>query len=228
VDDDQRTRASLQLLVLPLLLPVVVLLVVWALFGSVIMYAALASMIAYLFGPLGRELVIPAAVLLLMESVSAGVWEVVAISLSVASVDVSLAFFVVWNFALLRKSAFLARITDRMGNAFRRRLGGSPSNRGYALLAIYVAFPLQFSGGFIATIIGSLLGYEPRRMIAAVTAGSVIGSLTVGFLAYVIGSPILNILSLGVLGLAGILIVVGFIIAAVYVYTSYRRKRDED
>jgi uncharacterized membrane protein len=192
------------------------------------MYAALGSMIAYLFGPLGRELVIPATVLLLVESISAGVWEVVAISLSVASVDVSLALFVVWNFTLVRRSSFLARITDRLGNAFKRRLGGGPSRKGYAFLAVYVAFPLQFSGGFIATIIGSLLGYEPRRMVAAVTAGSVVGSLTVGLLAYLIGRPILDVLSLGVLQLAGILIVVGFIIAAIYVYSSYRRKRDED
>ena len=201
---------------------------VWALFGPVMMYAALASMVAYLFGPLGRELVIPAAVLLLMESISAGVWEVVAISLSVACVDVSLALFVVWNFALVRRSKYLRRITDRMENAFTRRLGGGPSRRGYALLAGYVALPLQFSGGFIATIIGSLLGYDPRRMVLAVTAGSVVGSLAMGLLAYLVGRPILELLTLGALQLAGILIVVGFIIAVVYLYYSYRRKKDED
>ncbi|MCK4366555.1 MAG: small multi-drug export protein [Thermoplasmata archaeon] len=220
--------ASLSFLALPILLPVLALVLVWALFGPVMMYAALTSMVAYLFGPLGRELVIPAAVLLLMESISAGIWEVVAISLSVACVDVSLALFVVWNFALVRRSKILARITDRMENAFTRRVGSGPSRRGYALLAGYVAFPLQFSGGFIATIIGSLLGYDPRRMVLAVTVGSVVGSLAMGLLTYLIGRPILDLLTLGALQLAGILIVVGFIIAAVYLYYSYRRKKDED
>ena len=220
--------ASLLSLALPILLPVIVLSLVWALFGSMMMYAALASMIAYLFGPLGREMVIPAAVLLLMESISAGLWEVVAISLSGACVDVSLALFVVLNFNLVRRSKILARITDRMEKAFTRRLGGGPTRRGYALLAVYVAFPLQFSGGFIATIIGSLLGYDPRRMVLAVTVGSVIGSLAMGLLAYLVGRPILDVLTLGALQLAGILIVVGFVIAAVYLYYSYRRKKDED
>ncbi|MCK4456831.1 MAG: small multi-drug export protein [Thermoplasmata archaeon] len=220
--------ASLSFLALPILLPVLVLVLVWALFGSVMMYAALASMIAYLVGPLGRELVIPATVLLLMESISAGIWEVIAISLSVACVDVSLSLFVVWNFPLVRRSKYLARITDRIGNAFTKRLGGGPTRRGYALLAAYVAFPLQFSGGFIATIIGSLLGYDPRRMVFAVTVGSVIGSLTMGLLAYLVGRPTLDLLALGALQLAGILIVVGFIIAAVYLYHSHRRKKDED
>ncbi|MCJ2555808.1 MAG: small multi-drug export protein [Candidatus Thermoplasmatota archaeon] len=221
-------RASLSFLALPILLPVLALVLVWALLGSVMMYAALASMIAYLIGPLGRELVIPAAVLLLMESVSVGIWEVVAISLSVACVDVSLALFVVWNFPLVRRSKYLARITDRIENVFTKRLGGGPTRRGYALLAAYVAFPLQFSGGFIATIIGSLLGYDPRRMVFAVTVGSVIGSLTMGLLAYLVGRPTLDLLALGALQLAGILIVVGFIIAAVYLYHSHRRKKDED
>ncbi|MFQ5910516.1 MAG: hypothetical protein ACE5IJ_07330, partial [Thermoplasmata archaeon] len=63
---------------------------------------------------MGRELVIPATVLLLMESVSAGCWEAVAISLSVASVDVSLALFVIWNFALVRRSRYLARVARKM------------------------------------------------------------------------------------------------------------------
>lgn len=215
-------------LLLPLSLPVLVLGLIWVLFGSVLTYAALGSMIAYLFGPLGRELIIPAAVLLLMESVSAGFWEAVALSLSVASVDIALALFVVWNFSLVRKSGYLARIMERMRMAFLKRFGGSAGGRGYALLAVYVAFPMQFSGGFTATIIGGLLGLDPRRTILAVTVGSVSGSLATGLLAYFIGRPILSFLSLDVFQLLGILIVVGFIIAATYLYHSYRRKKDGD
>ncbi|MFQ5910520.1 MAG: hypothetical protein ACE5IJ_07355, partial [Thermoplasmata archaeon] len=62
----------------------------------------------------------------------------------------------------------------------------------------------------------------------AVTVGSVSSSLAVGLLAYVVGRPLLDVLSLNVLQLAGILIVVGFIIAAVYLYHTYGRKKDAD
>ena len=65
-------------------------------------------------------------------------------------------------------------------------------------------------------------------MVLAVTVGSVIGSLAMGLLAYLVGRPILDVLTLGALQLAGILIVVGFVIAAVYLYYSHRRKKDED
>lgn len=192
------------------------------------MYAALAAMVAYLIGPLGREVVIPATVLLLMESLGAGIWEAVAISISVASVDIFLALFVIWNFGLVNRSKRLSRIVRRMKEAFASSIGERPSKKGYLLLAGYVAFPLQFSGGFVAAVIGSLLGFGPRRMLLAVSGGSLVGSLAVGLLAFFVGRPILDTLSLDLLQLAGILIVVGFIIAAIYLYYSYRRKKDGD
>lgn len=192
------------------------------------MYAALAAMVAYLIGPLGREVVIPATVLLLMESLGAGIWEAVAISVSVAFVDIFLALLVVWNFGLVSRSKRLSKIVRRMKKAFASKIGEHPSRKGYLLLAGYVAFPLQFSGGFVAAVIGSLLGFDRRRMLFAVSGGSVAGSLAVGLLAFFIGRPALDMLSLDLLQLAGILIVVGFIIAAIYLYYSYRRKRDGD
>lgn len=192
------------------------------------MYATSGAMVAYIFGPVGREIVIPGTVLLLMEGLSAGIWETVAVSLSVASIDVALALFVLWNFALVRNSRLLGGLTRRLERAFSERLGKHPERRVYALLAGYVAFPFQLSGGFVATIVGSLMGLDPRKLLFSVSLGSVSGSLAAGILAFMIGRPVLDFLSLDILQLAGILIVVGFIIAVVYVYLARGRKADGD
>ena len=191
---------------------------------SIIVFGGMAL---YMFAPLGTEIVIPTVVLALGENAPAHV--VVLAVVSVVMVDVLTALFIAWNWDLLervpRLGGVLRRVEGKCHAIIVRRRWGEGAT--LAVLAAYVALPVQMTGGLFSSVLGRVMGLDKARVFVAVVAGSLAGALPMAVLAVVIRDPLLDALKSPAAQsfalVAGILIMAVFIAAVVVLYLRGKR-----
>jgi len=184
------------------------------------------AMLAYLFGPFGTEIVIPATILLVQEN-GGGLIGAVLTIISIILVDVFCALFLLWNFDLAEKAPLLGRFIGRTKEVCSRTIQEKRWGEKATLIALatYVALPFQMSGGVVGSILGRVMGMNKYKVFAAVCLGSVLGGVPVGISSYLFGEAVVNALSINVMKAMGILIIVGFLILILHLYLKSERRR---
>lgn len=142
-------------------------------------------MIAYEFPPAGKESIIPAGIL---------IWDVhwLLMALLVAFMDVITALFLVWNFDYARKIPLLGKWIEKFedSNADILDRKGWMRKAAFVGLILFVMFPFQGSGGVGGSVLGRVIGMRPMRVFQAITAGAVIGTITIGYITVTVGSAL--------------------------------------
>lgn len=168
--------------------------------------------VAYVVPPLGKETVIPA---LLARGYPA--WLV---TVYILALDILGGLFVVWNYERLQELPRVGPHLRRIQERFSAKLQDKPwaANLGFAGIVLYIAFPLQGSGGVMGALVGRTLGMPPYRVLAAVILGSALANLLVVNLS----DLALWALRIGWVWAAGIL-VGGSMVAYSLIQTARRR-----
>ena len=185
----------------------------------------------YLVAPVGTEVVVPIVVVYL-RSVGAATHVIVLGVASIALVDVFTALFFLWNWDLVERIPYLGKGVRRVEGKCREVIARKQWGEGATLtaLALYVALPVQMTGGLFGSVLGRVLGMDKVKVFLAVTAGSLAGAVPMGIVAWLAGPPILALLESAtvqmIAAVAGILITVAFIAAIVWLYMRGRRNAD--
>ncbi len=132
-------------------------------------------LVAYLVPPLGKESIIPISL-----GLGYPAWVIVS---GIILMDMVTAMFIALNFDLLEKIPFVGGLIRKFmdgANAIRTRQPWVEQLSHVGLL-IFMYIPLQGSGAMNTTILGRLLGMQPRIVYAIVTVGSILSTLTITF-----------------------------------------------
>ncbi len=138
----------------------------------------------YLIPPAGKESMVPAGVFLLKPYL--GLWSIVITSFSIAFVDSFVGLWMMWNWDLIKLVPFLGtyiRKLEKIGEK-KWRKHKYLSKLAYLGLALFVAFPFQGSGAVGATVIGRILGMNPRRVFYSIILGSLFGCSLIAVASY--------------------------------------------
>jgi uncharacterized membrane protein len=216
---------------LPFMLAALYMMCIFALVGMDIGYVIGGAMLATLF-ILGPEISITGAFIALAATdyVGPSIWSstyyMIIIAMSVAFVDVITAFFLLWNYDLVKKVPWLGPWMDRTENTNKNAIQKSSWRRRFALagVSIYVMFPVHGSGGLVGTIIGRILGLNRWTVFGAVATGAIIGALWIALLVQYVGEGIIDFFEGDVFLLIGI-IVTAVILALVINFIWKNRKR---
>jgi len=193
---------------------------------------ALVAAIGYLLTPLGAEFWVPSSVIAVQihgGGAAEAFWAVSAI----VAMDWLIALFLLWNFDLAERAPVLGKFIDKAEARCRRFLEAKPWRQRLALvaLALYVALPVQMSGGLVGSILGLVMGVPRRTVFAVVAASSAAGAFSVGTVAFVVGRPALDWVqgwaASGLPAVLGVLFIAGFIVAIAYMVRRARRNHDE-
>lgn len=132
-------------------------------------------MILYFFPPLGKESVIPAAI-------AQGIHPLL-IAGAVAFIDIMVGLFLVWNFDLARKIPLIGGFIRRIESKGKDILVKKPwvERLAFTGIILFVMFPFQGSGAVGATIVGRMLGMDPRKVWYAVIIGAIVGCLVIAY-----------------------------------------------
>jgi uncharacterized protein YjbI with pentapeptide repeats/uncharacterized membrane protein len=132
-------------------------------------------MILYFFPPLGKESVIPAAI-------AQGIHPLLIAS-AVAFIDIMVGLFLVWNFDLARKIPLIGKFIRRIESKGNEILAKKPwvERLAFTGIILFVMFPFQGSGAVGATIVGRMLGMDPRKVWYAVIIGAIVGCLIIAY-----------------------------------------------
>src|SRR2546428_1449078 len=135
-------------------------------------------MIGYLVPPLGAEFWVPSSVLAVQAS-GGGLPEAAIAVASIVLVDWFTALFLLWNFDLAERAPFLGKFIDRTEVKCRRFLAEKPWRQrlAAAALALYVALPVQMSGGVVGSILGRVMGIPRYRVFTIVALSSAAGAV---------------------------------------------------
>ncbi len=189
--------------------------------GVIVLYLALpyntferlgAWMVLYFFPPLGKESVIPAAI---AQGISP--WLVAS---AVAFIDIMVGLFLVWNFDLARKipliGGFIRRIESRGHDILKKKPW--VERLAFTGLILFVMFPFQGSGAVGATIIGRMLGMDPKKIWFAVIIGAVVGCFLI---AYTSAFAITFLLGIGLAYAVLSIVTVVIFILVIYNYDKW-------
>lgn len=132
-------------------------------------------MILYFFPPLGKESVIPAAI-------AQGIHPLL-IAGAIAFIDIMVGLFLVWNFDLARKIPLIGNFIRRIEAKGNDILAKKPwvEKLAFTGIILFVMFPFQGSGAVGATIVGRMLGMNPRKVWYAVIIGAIVGCLIIAY-----------------------------------------------
>jgi uncharacterized membrane protein len=138
---------------------------------SFLLYSGLISL--YLVPPAGKESIIPAAILFGQPW-----WEIVLV---IIALDFAVALFMAWNFELALKIPGIGRILKIGVTTGQHYCNDRPWIRRLSTvgLLLFIYFPLQGSGAMNGSILGRMLGMSPYRVLATITLGSALSSLTI-------------------------------------------------
>ena len=220
------------LFAVPLLLPLGYILALEALLPPVFFSIAFVAMVGYLVTPLGAEFWVPSSVLAVQAS-GGGVAEAAIAVASVVLVDWFTALFLLWNFDLAERAPFLGKFIDKTEDRCRRFLDEKPWRRRLAVvaLAVYVALPVQMSGGVVGSILGRVMGIPRYRVFAIVAGSSAAGAFPIAAATFVLGPQVLDWgRGWGASGLPlvlGVIVLVTFIAGIAYMVLRSRRNHDE-
>ncbi len=201
--------------------------------GKDIGYVIGAAMLSTLL-ILGPEISITGAFIALAHAdyVGPGIWDsmgyMLLIAASVAFVDVIAAFFLLWNYDLVKKVPWLGPWMQRTEDSNRDAIHYSPWRRRFALagVSVYVMFPVHGSGGLVGTIIGRILGLNRWRVFGAVAVGAIIGALWIAMLVQHVGRDILDFFKGDLFLLIGIIVTIVILaLVASFIWKNRKKKK---
>ena len=180
-------------------------------------------MTIYFFPPFGKETVIPIGISGGWVTVPFSTTEVYVppidpwvMALSIAFVDIMVALFLVWNYDLVKKIPLLGTLVVKIEKAGK----GTASKYQWIKklefvgIVLFVIIPFQGSGGFIASIVGRLLGMKRWNVFIAIAIGSLISTILVAYFANIIFSVLVKNFLLGIL----LIIILFLILFIIYIY----------
>ena len=203
-----------------------------ALLPPVFFGIAFFAMVGYLLTPLGAEFWVPTSVLAVQAN-GGGVAEASVAVASIVLVDWFTALFLLWNFDLAERAPILGKFIDKTEDRCRRFLDERPWRRRLAVvaLAVYVALPVQMSGGVVGSILGRVMGVPRYRVFTIVAASSAAGAFPVAAATYVLGPQVLawaeGWVASGLPLVLGVVVLVTFIAGIAYMVRRSRRNHDE-
>jgi len=171
-------------------------------------------MILYFFPPLGKESVIPAAI-------AQGIHPLLIAS-AIAFIDIMVGLFLVWNFDLARKIPLIGSFIRRIESKGSDILVKKPwvERLAFTGIILFVMFPFQGSGAVGATIVGRMLGMDPKKVWYAVIIGAIVGCLII---AYTSAFAITFLLGIG---LAYALLSIALVVIFLYIVYNYDKWGD--
>src|SRR5437879_4285575 len=155
LDANRKVVVRATLFAIPLLLPLAYIALLQAALPPVFFGIAFGAMLGYLVTPLGAEFWVPSSVLLVLQY-GGGLPEATVAVASIVLIDWFTALFLLWNFDLAERAPFLGKFIEKTEVRCRRFLDEKPWRRrlAAAALALYVALPVQMSGGVVGSILG--------------------------------------------------------------------------
>ena len=216
----------------PLLLPLAYIAALQAILPPAFFEVAFVAMLGYLATPLGAEFWVPASVLW-VQRLGGGVPEAAWAVASIVLVDWFMALFLLWNFDLAERAPFLGKFIEKTEVRCRRFLDEKPWRRRLAAvaLALYVALPVQMSGGVVGSILGRGMGIPRYRVFAIVAASSAAGAFPIAAATFLLGPQVLEWTrgwaASGLPLVLGIVVLVSFIAGIAYMVRRSRRNHDE-
>ncbi|MFA5772313.1 MAG: small multi-drug export protein [Thermoplasmata archaeon] len=151
-------------------------------------------MLLYLFAPLGKESLIPAAITIGIAPL--------AIALALAFMDIIAALFLLWNYDFAKLFPLMGpwmMNSEKKGREIlekRRWLKGAS----FVGLIFFGIFPLRGTGGVGSTVLGRLIGLGPKAVFAAIFIRSILGALLLAYFfdyfKVVLGNDIFKIFSI--------------------------------
>lgn len=175
--------------------------------------AMVGFMLMYFFPPFGKESVIPLAI-------ASGLnWMLVAFC--IATIDVLLGLFMVWNFDRSKRIPLLGRWIVRFQGTGHRLLEKRAWMRELAFLGIvlFVIVPFEGSGGLAASILGRAIGMNRYKVLGAVTIGAYAGC----FLIAAFSSTFLSLFTITVSTLITIFVGLVILYAGYHIWKRMRR-----
>ncbi len=138
----------------------------------------------YLIPPAGKESMVPAGIFLLKGHF--GLMSIVITAVSIAFVDAFVGLWMMWNWDLIKLIPFLGTYVRKLEEigAKKWRKHRYLSDLAYTGLALFVAFPFQGSGAVGATVIGRVLGMDPRKVFYSIIFGSLFGCFLIAVASY--------------------------------------------
>ena len=143
-------------------------------------------MTIYFFPPLGKESVIPAAIGLSGVSGMPD-WLVsidpLLIALAIASIDIIVGLFLIWNFDFAKKIPILGKFIIKTESKGHNLLSKNKYIEALSFVGVtlFVIVPFQGSGAVGASIIGRMIGMNPYKVWAAIILGAVSGCLMIAY-----------------------------------------------
>ncbi|MDX1611736.1 MAG: small multi-drug export protein [Candidatus Thermoplasmatota archaeon] len=133
---------------------------------------------AYIVPPAGKESVIPAAV-------GAGGFPPLLVATYIAGLDMTLAWFLAWNWDMVTRIPLAGRWLDDTMEKGRDRLERFPllDRSAFLGLTLFVYFPLQGSGALIGVILGRMIGMPPQRAWVAIMVGALLAAFSWAYAA---------------------------------------------
>ena len=220
------------LFALPLLLPLAYVTFLQVVLPPTFFEVAFLGMIGYLLTPLGAEFWVPTSVLA-VQKLGGGLPEAAWAVGSIVLVDWFTALFLLWNFDLAERAPILGKFIDKTENRCRRFLAEKPWRQKLAVvaLALYVALPVQMSGGVFGSILGRVMGIPRYRVFTIVALSSAAGAFPIAAATFLVGPPILAWAqgwdTSGIALVLGVITLVAFIAAIAYMVRRSRRNHDE-
>ncbi len=149
------------------------------------------AIFVYFFPPLGKETVIPGAIIALHGTLDP-VAAVFLVSGSIAFVDIVSSYFLMWNFYMVKKIPMLGDWIDDFQSFGAQKMKENRWIKNTAFLGVssFVVFPFQGSGGVGATILGRIIGLKKFHAWLAIIVGSFVGCFTLGILSYYMGDAV--------------------------------------
>ena len=233
MEDETSLPKRLFLFFLPFGIAALYVIIMFLIVGTDIGYVIGAAMLSTLL-ILGPEISITAAFIALSAPGYLGdaIWSspgyMLLIAMSVAFVDVITAFFLLWNYDLVKKVPRLGPWMQRTEDSNRDALQASTWRRRFALagVSVYVMFPVHGSGGLVGTIIGRILGLNRWRVFGAVTIGAIIGALWIAVLVQSMGEDILEFFEGDLFLLIGIIVTIVIIaLVASFIWKNRKKKK---
>ena len=176
-------------------------------------------MLAYFLPPLGKESLIPTGILALHLNPA-------LVALSIAFIDIVSGLFLMWNFDLAKKIPVVGKwiINFEKTGAQILKKRRWVKRLAFFGLVLFVMFPFQGSGGVGATILGRIMGFKPFKVWSAVIIGAVSGCLIIAYIAYYMGTALLNVYDIDFVKLLGIIIILVVIVVLYKAYRKYQKK----
>jgi uncharacterized membrane protein len=190
-------------------------------------------MTVYFFPPFGKETVIPfgmsgkeiSTAVPFFDPETLVTLDPLLIALAIASIDIIVGLFLVWNFDFTKKIPILGKFIIKLESK-----GGDILSKNKYLEALsfvgvifFVIVPFQGSGAVGASIIGRMIGMNPYKVWCAIIIGAISGCLLI---AYAFGTFKAIFMQNILVGVA--ILIILFVILAIYMILKRKNDRGNE